>query len=55
MDYEEKQYLKNVYDGNIIEVDVLKVSSRTAGGYTEIVRHSGGAAVVPIMIKVKFI
>ena len=53
MDYEEKTVSKkNVYDGNIIEVDVLKVSQPDGREATrEIVRHSGGAAVVPISDK----
>lgn len=50
MEYEEKTVSKeNVFDGNIIGVDVLKVSQPDGKEATrEIVRHSGGAAVVPI-------
>lgn len=53
MDYQEKTISKkDVYKGNILEVDVLKVLQPDGKETTrEVIRHSGGAAIVPISDK----
>lgn len=50
MDCEEKTVSKeNVFDGNILGVDVLKVLQPDGKQATrEVIRHDGGAAIVPI-------